>query len=236
MDEEIQNKLNKYCIINRKYHLLDEKQFLSMFSNIKIEHLKKAWEYSFVEIQNKEIITSYVELQKNRKKEFSNRLRKFNFNSSDLYFYLNSEFDVKELLFDDEHFERRIRNALAKRHQIIIKTEIKKLKRQEKLREIKDKIISTIAITFIPILIFALLFVSRIRDGFTSVDILTERIYEREIYEFDGSICRDGKISHSQGRGTCSWHNGVYRKFHKGQHKKSKKESRIEAQERSWIE
>lgn len=237
MNEEIQNNLNKYCIINRKYHLLDETQFSSIFSNIKIEYLKKAWEYSYAEIQNKEIITSYVELQKSRKKEFSNRLRKFNFNSSDLYFYLKSEFNVKELFFDDEHFERCIRNVLAKRHQRIIKAEIKKLKGQEKLKEVKDKIISIIAITFIPIFIVLFFFGSRIRDGFTSVDTLTERIYERAVYQFDGSICRDGKISHLQGRGTCSWHNGVvYRKFYKGQHKKSKKECRIEAEGRSWIE
>ena len=110
------------------------------------------------------------------------------------------------------------------------------MKNKEKLNKIKSKIISGITIAFIPIVIVGFLFGSRIIDGFTSVYVLTERIYEREVYEFNGSICRDGSTSHSQGRGTCSWHDGVRYKFYKGQHKKTKNECRIEAKKRSWIE
>lgn len=236
MNEEIQNKLNKYCLINRKYQLIDEMQFSSIFSYIKSDYLKKAWEYSYTEIKNDEIIKNTDELPQNGNNEISKRLQKFNFISSDLYFYLNSRFEVKEWKLDDERIERRLRNILAERHQKIIKAEIKKSSKQQKLKEVKDKIISVTALAFIPILIVGFFFGSRIRDGFTSVDVLIERIYEREVYEFDGSICRDGTISHSQGRGTCSWHNGVSRKFFKGQHKKSKQECEIEAKERSWIE
>lgn len=236
MISEIQDKLNKYCLINRKYQLLNETDFISKFTNIKTEYLNKAWEYSCGEIQNSEIIKNTLELPKNGKKEITNRLQKFNFVSSDLYFYLNSKFDVKEFKLDDERIERRLRNTLAERHQKILKAEIKKLKRKEKLSRVKEKIVSGIATAIIPVIIVGFFFGSRIRDGFTSVDILTERIYEREIYEFSGSICRDGTTSHSQGRGTCSWHNGVRYKFYKGQHKKSKEKCRIEAKERSWIE
>ena len=107
---------------------------------------------------------------------------------------------------------------------------------KEKLSRVKEKIVSGIATAIIPVIIVGFFFGSRIRDGFTSVDVLTERIYEREIYEFSVSICRDGTTSHSQGRGTCSWHNGVRYKFYKGEHKLTKQECRNLAEERSWID
>lgn len=236
MIQEIQDKLNRYCLINRKYQLLDESQFLSEFPNIESEYLKKAWKYSLDKIQNYEVIKDAKELPTGGEKIISNRLHRFNFNSSDLYYYLNSKFDVKELKHEDEIIERRLRITLAVRHQNILSSEINNLKRRQKLNEIKDKIVSGFKVIIIPLLIIGFLFGSRIRDGFTSVDVLTERIYEREIYEFNGSVCRDGWISNSQGRGTCSWHNGVRFKFYKGQHKYSKKECREMAKQRSWIE
>jgi len=197
---ELQKKLNKYALINRKYQLFDKTQFLSTFSKIETEHLQEAWQYGSDEIQNKEIIKNASEISRKGKKVVSNRLLRFNSDSSDLFYYLNSKFDVKELKLDEEQIERRLRNTLAKRHQKILKAKIKKEERSRKIH------------------------------------VLTNRIYEREVYEFSGSICRDGSTSHSQGRGTCSWHNGVRYEFHKGQHKLTKQECRILAKERSWIE
>jgi len=73
---------------------------------------------------------------------------------------------------------------------------------------------------------------------FYTVDKLTEVFYESKNnkYKFDGAVCNDGWISHSQGRGTCSWHDGVFYYFYKGNYIKTKEECRIEAKKFSWIE
>jgi hypothetical protein len=236
MNSEIQDKIIRYCIINRKYQLLDESSFKLKFRKIDIEKLNLAWEFGSKKIQNNEIIKDTKELPKNGRKEISKKIEKLNFNSHDLYIFLNSKFDEKELKLDEEQIERRLRNLIAQRHQKIILNEINKLISKEKLNQIKEKVVNIAFLSIIPILIITFFFGSRIRDGFTTVDVLTERIYEREIYNFNGSICNDGSTSHSQGRGTCSWHSGVAYKFYKGDHKYSKEECRKKAKEISWIE
>jgi hypothetical protein len=236
MNSEIQDKINRYCIINRKYQLLDESSFKLKFRKFDIEKLNVAWEFGSKKIQNNEIIKDTKELPKNGRKEISKKLEKLNFNSNDLYIFLNSKFDEKELKLDEEQIERRLRNLIAQRHQKIILNEINKLISKQKLNQIKEKVVNIAFLSIIPILIITFFFGSRIRDGFTTVDVLTERIYEREIYNFSGSICNDGSTSHSQGRGTCSWHGGVAYKFYKGDHKYSKDECRKKAKEISWIE
>lgn len=236
MNSEIQDKINKYCLINRKYQLLDESNFTLKFSKIDIKDLKLAWKYGCDKIQNDEIIKDSKDLPKNGKKDISQKLQKFNFESNDLFYYLNSKFEVKELKLDEEKVERRLRNILALRHQKIILTEINKLKRKEKLTQFKEKVVGIATLSIIPIIVIGFFFGSHIRDGFTTVDVLTERIYQREIYEFNGSKCNDGSTSHSQGRGTCSWHDGVNYKFYTGEHKYSLEECRNKAKDRSWIE
>lgn len=236
MNSEIQEKLNKYCLINRKYQLLDEFNFKLKFSKIDSECLKLAWQYSCDKIHNDEIIKDTKDLPKNGKKEISQKLQKFNFESNDLYYYLNSKFDVKELKLNEEQVERRLRNLLALRHQKIIFKEITKLKRKEKLIKLKEKVIGITMLSIIPIIVISFFFGSNIRDGLTSVDVLSERIYEREVYEFNGSVCNDGSISHSQGSGTCSWHDGVAYKFYKGDHKYSMDECKKIAKDLSWVD
>ncbi|MFO0414704.1 MAG: hypothetical protein ACK50E_03555 [Bacteroidota bacterium] len=73
---------------------------------------------------------------------------------------------------------------------------------------------------------------------FYSVKNLTEIFYEskRNRHQFSGAICNDGWVSHSQGRGTCSWHGGVNYYFYKGEYIKSKEECREDAKEFSWVE
>jgi hypothetical protein len=248
MNSEFQNTLNKYCIINRRYELnrrnelIDEINFFDSFPYIEFEYLKTAWDNSLLEISSKEIIfNSYHLITRKGKIEISKKLKQFNYNSSDLFTYLNSSLQQMDLTPEGEIIERKLRNILARRYQKLIKSEIKILCNQQKLKDykinnLKNKIISFIGFSFVPTILILFFFGSRIRDGFTTVDVLTERIYNREIYEFDGSICRDGSISRSQGRGSCSWHNGVSREFFKGEHKKSRKECENEAKVRSWIE
>lgn len=236
MNSEIQDKINRYSIINRKYHLIDESSFYLKFNKFNIENLKLAWEFGYNKIQNNEIIKDTKELSKNGKEEVSKRIQKFNFESRDLFFYLNSKFDTKELKIDEEQIERRLRNIIALRHQKIIVNEINRLIRKDKLNQIKERFVGISIIAIIPIIIIVFFFGSRIRDGFTSVDVLTERIYEREIYKFNGSFCNDGSTSQSQGRGTCSWHDGVAKEFHNGEHIYTIDECREKAKKISWIE
>ena len=343
MTVDLQEYLNKYCLILRKYNLDDKNGFFEKFSELKKDYLVKAWEYSFDKIQNREIIKDASELSDGAEQIIRERLENYEKNNYDKYYYLNSSFDVKELKLDDERTERRFRNILAVKHNsnlekiilkehrlnsvnfiAIIKNEnidineifeitfsvnhknaenfcspsfkhfdiikgpnlsvqnqwidgfnlydkkysyklkpkfetklkiepasinlgdltfrTKELyvqvieKKAEKRKNIIDSIKAWTTLSLFPLIFITIFFGSRIRDGFTTVDVLTERIYERSVYEYNGSKCRDGTNSRSQGRGTCSWHGGVRFKFYKGQHKKSRKECRIEAKELSWIE
>ncbi|MCK3683981.1 DUF3761 domain-containing protein [Maribellus sp. YY47] len=48
------------------------------------------------------------------------------------------------------------------------------------------------------------------------IDSLTLLVAHEHLYRFNGAVCNDGSISHSQGRGTCSYHGGVSYYFYKG--------------------
>lgn len=76
----------------------------------------------------------------------------------------------------------------------------------------------------------------RILDGFTPAEKLAVYIYERSKHKHSGSICRDGKKSYSQGRGSCSSHGGVASEFYKGQPTKSMEECIEEAIRISWVD
>lgn len=75
-----------------------------------------------------------------------------------------------------------------------------------------------------------------LRDHFTPVDVLTERIHEQSRHPFTGSACYDGFLRPSQGSGTCSGHGGVEYKFEKNRYGKSLERCRKEAEEISWIQ
>ncbi|PSK93493.1 TIR domain-containing protein [Taibaiella chishuiensis] len=67
------------------------------------------------------------------------------------------------------------------------------------------------------------------RDTLTPVDILTQRIYERNTRRVEGSVCGDGAFSERQGRGSCSHHGGVARKVDTVLHDKTMEDCRREA-------
>ena len=79
-----------------------------------------------------------------------------------------------------------------------------------------------------------------------NIDSLTLLVASLYLYPFNGAVCNDGWISHSQGRGTCSHHGGVNYYFYRGECMKSRSECEKEAIEllekiknkarrRSWI-
>ena len=74
----------------------------------------------------------------------------------------------------------------------------------------------------------------RLNKRLTPGQMLAEQIHKKLKYNFNGDICNDGWTSHSQGRGTCSHHDGVDYYFYKGEYSKTIEECRKEAEEISW--
>lgn len=80
-----------------------------------------------------------------------------------------------------------------------------------------------------------------------NVSTLTLHFYEKSILPFGGAVCKDGWVSNSTGRGTCSHHGGVKFWVHPGNHSKSLDECKFnailvyskfkeKAEKRSWID
>jgi hypothetical protein len=61
-------------------------------------------------------------------------------------------------------------------------------------------------------------------------------LHERSVYTYDGAMCNDGSKSSSQGRGTCSWHDGVDYYFYEGQYRITYEECLKKARQISWID
>jgi hypothetical protein len=143
---------------------------------------------------------------------------------------LYSSFDYKTCR--DELRERRYRHLLALSYIELLKKEIS-LKDRVRIEILKlwkyhkiELIIGFVILSFT---------IRPISDRLSSVESLANKIHERSIYTFSGAVCNDGSESHSQGRGTCSWHHGVNRYFYKGSYGKSMKESYEEARKISWV-
>jgi hypothetical protein len=242
---DIFKKIERTAFIIRKYNLGDKSYFYSKFPVASKTVLEIIWEKEKKKVQNKEIIKNSNELNKIEINFVVNRFMKFENNTEKLYDYLISEFDYKRLKLDEENIERRLRNLLSTKFIELSSKEIpKEIKKDDDIRkEKKKKKESRIINSVVIITLFSFLFGSTIYDlgltiydGFTPVKQLTERIHERSKYKFSGSVCNDGTTSHSQGRGTCSWHKGVNYTFYEGDYRKSIEECTTEAIEKSWIE
>jgi hypothetical protein len=113
-----------------------------------------------------------------------------------------------------------------------------------------EKILGISTTIIIILIIIGTLNYSRIKDGFTTVDVLTDKyiieyfddrynftvinldlltvfIREDTKYTHSGAICNDGWVSHSTGRGTCSHHGGVRKWFSKGDYSITIEESKV---------
>jgi hypothetical protein len=234
--QNIEKKLNTCALIIRKYDLGGREYFFSKFPEANKDTLETAWLFGLKKIQNKEIVKDSGDLGSDQHEIIRNKLKAFDYNSDNVYYYLNSEFDSKKLKLLDENIERNLRNKLAIRYVQIISEETIALNKKAK-NAFRDKVSGTIKnlrYGLIAIAVVAVFSAPRIIDGLTSVDSLSEKIHEKSKYKFNGSICNDGTISHSQGRGTCSWHGGVNYKFYKGDYSKTIEECRKEAEKISW--
>lgn len=235
---DIFKKIERSAFIIRKYNLGDESYFYSKFPIVSKVVLKIIWEKEKKKVQNKEIIKNSNELNQTELNFVNEMFLKFENNTEKLYDYLISEFDYKKLKLDEENIERQLRNLLSEKFIELSTKEIpKEIKNDDEIRKVKKEKKQIKILNFAIIIgIFSFIFGSTIYDGFTPVKQLTERIHERSKYEFSGSICNDGTTSHSQGRGTCSWHKGVNYKFYEGDYAKNLEECKTEAIKSSWID
>jgi hypothetical protein len=234
--QEIQNKLNACAQIVRKYNLGDNKYFFTKFHDSDKPSLETAWAFALKKIQHREIIKDTSDLNPDDLQQVNKRISGFNHDTDTLYHYLKSEFDVKQLKLSDENIERRVRRLIADRYLQIVSKEVSEstIKSKNSTKVKTAAFFSKFKYAFLLLLIISGFSAPRIIDGLTPVDILTEKIHEKSKYKFDGSRCNDGSISHSQGRGTCSWHGGVNYKFYKGDYSKTIEECRDEAIKLSW--
>ena len=250
---DIQNKLNQAAIIVRKYQLGNEDWFISKFYTVHISRLNTAWTLAERKIQNREIIKNASHLSVEEANMATLKADNYDNNSIKLYEKLISKFDVKELKLTDENVERKVRNILALMFINNVSNEINEFvkKNNNSLKNKALRFISKIKYWLIWAAVIGVFLVPRVIEGLTppekllneylhdkyssiksstiNVDVLTNYLHEDSKYEFDGSICRDGTTSHSQGRGTCSWHGGVRYEFYKGEYSKSIDECRQDA-------
>ena len=234
--QQIQDKLNASAQIVRQYNLGDKNYFISKFPNTNKTQLETAWTFGQRKIQNREIIKDASSISADETNLANERTINVEKNIEGLFNYLNSEFNVKKLKLTDENVERRFRHNLAELYIGNILNEVSELSIKDN-SSIKSKTFAFFGkfkAAFIILGIVGVFATPTIIDGLTPVDILTEKIHEKSKYKFNGSICNDGTTSHSQGRGTCSWHGGVNYKFYKGDYKKTIEECREEAINRSW--
>lgn len=251
---KIQENLNRCALIIRKYNLADKQYFLSLFQDFSKSSLETSWTLAIENIQKKEIIkdapVSFTILYKT---EIDSALINFGDNVDAIYRFLNSNFDIKALKFRDEIIQRRIRNKLAKVYlnKITIDTKRLNFEKQSSYSIRFKNVVKKYALLIAIFLLIAAFSTPRIIEGLTPTEsllnkyihekyksikgvsinknILGNYLYEDSKYKFSGAICNDGWISHSQGRGTCSYHGGVAYYFDEGTSRKSLNECRQEA-------
>lgn len=244
MKDNVKSYLERYSLISRKYNLKNKADYLTSFSKIDVEILENAWLHGLKEIRHEEIIKdASCNFTIEQKSIINNRsIVMMLKNHQKIYSYLNSSFEPKKLKLSDENIERRFRYNIAIKYLQLIELEIDQLRKEQLLPNKAKKIVlnaydsikAPISIFICILLISSPFWFSTVRDGLTSVEKLTVRIHEKSKYTFDGAICNDGWVSHSQGRGTCSWHDGVDFYFYDGEYGKSIEECRKEAIKKSW--
>jgi hypothetical protein len=234
--ERIQSRLNQSAQIIRKYELGDIEYFYNVFQNVTKSELETAWNLAQEKIDNLEIVKDSLEINTYRYFLTNEKVASFKNNKNKIYRYLKSDFNSKRTERKDKEIERRLRHILAEKYVKILSNEVFNILEGQRVSIIPN-IIDFFDRYKVIILIFgfiSLITAPRIINGLTPVEELTYKIHENSIYQFNGSVCNDGKISHSQGRGTCSWHKGVDHKFYKGQYSKTLNECREEAIKLSW--
>lgn len=236
--QQLQKKLNSLACIIRKYNLFDKVSFEIKYNFIETTIIEKAWIYGLKQIKNGEIVKDATILTDEERQTAQTAQSTFSNEPNSIYYYLNKQFYPKDLKLSDENIERHKRNLLAKRYIELVHKELEVLALDLKPTfENRTKwFLNKFKIALIIFGIISIFSIPRIIDGLTPVDVLAFKIYEKSKRTFNGAVCNDGHISHSQGRGTCSWHSGVDYYFYKGEYSKTIEECREEARKISWLD
>ncbi len=237
LKEQIANLLQNSAQIVRQYNLGDDKYFYNKFSNTNKTQLEAAWKFGLRKIQNREIIKDASHLSNEEAQKASEKALNFDDNIQALFYYLNSEFDVKKLKLTDENTERRLRKILAEKYIALTSNEVSVLsiKYKSTIKAKAIKFLGKFKAAFIILGIVGAFATPRIIDGLTPVETLTIKIHDRSKYEYRvGATCSDGWHSSATGRGACSHHGGVDKWIYETAYHKTMDECRQEAQKISW--
>jgi len=236
VNPKIQDKLNSAALIVRKYNLGTYSFFQEKFNQHTKEDLDSSWAFSLSKIQNSEIVKDANDISQEEQESAVSKAKSFHFDLKNVFIYLNSGFDPKALKLTDEKIERRFRNIIALKYIEVLSTEKVEIfySEKKKLKSLIADFFGKYKIAIVLLSIVVVLSTPRLIEGFTPVEELAKKLHENSKYDFNGSICNDGKVSHSQGRGTCSWHGGVRYRFYTGDYSKSIEECRVEAKRLSW--
>ena len=231
----MQDKLNAVALVCRKYNLLDKATFFQKFSKFDIASLQTAWDFSLSKIQNRDIVKDAKDISINERDAAIAYVKAVGHTESLVYSYLLKPFHPEALQLSDEKIERRVRHFLAVQYLDeqagVMSSSVRPSNHipksvKEQTWKLRHFLLVLVAI--------ASIFTPRVIDGVTPVNSLAERIQEKSKHKFSGAICNDGWTSHSQGKGTCSWHGGVSYYFYKGAPSKSWEECLVEAKQKSW--
>jgi len=236
----MKDELQISAVLIRKYNLGDLEYFKSRFHPVDDLLIAKAWENAQLKIQNREIIKDAQNIGRHEHQTAEDKFKSFDKQKTKLNSYLLQNFDPKELKLSAENTERRFRHLLALEYVELASVDLKKLSHAKTL-SFKERVSNLIARYFLIILVIGgtgIFVAPKIIDKFTDPNKLGLKLYEskKNRYQFNGSICNDGWTSHSQGRGTCSHHNGVDYEFYKGDYIKSLEVCVEEAKKISWID
>lgn len=231
--------LDRYTYVTIRYKLADQNTYIQYLNTYPRAWINESWGRVNLELHSNEVVSDAKYENHINKSTLENEIIKAGSSLNEWYIYLCEPFTGDKEDWGNELAIRRARHQIAMQFYSTASVELIKCfdqcnsyKEKHNNNDNKEKIIIAIYILFL----LSIPFWSRIKDGFTSVDILTEKIYHESRFGFNGAICRDGWISHSRGRGTCSHHGGVRYYFTKNDHQISREEAREEARKRSWIE
>lgn len=254
VNDKIKSNLIRSAILIKKYNLGDEQLLCNKLPHIDGLLIEMAWSNAHKRVRHEEIIkNSSYSFSVDEQAEIASRVSDFKKDNFKLYGFLLSNIDKKSLKLMDENTERRIRFLLAKEYlqELIDETLELKLEKENNVIAFLIRQIIEYKFVFLTVIIIAVFGGSKVIDGLTLPNKLLKKylhdeygfaknsnidvnsialyLYEEKKYKFNGAHCYDGWVSHSQGRGTCSHHGGVYKYFYKGKPKMSLEECRIEA-------
>lgn len=234
-ENEFYQKLLKAAFIIHCYSIGDEFYFYLRFSRIEKSVLQEIWK---VASSRQPFVTHYELIDESEKTIVRKKAWTFRGDSKVIYDYLSKPLQDNSKGFS---VECELRRVLAIRYIDSVgyslyngpggipKSFLSALIKR------KQKIANGVMLGLLIFGVVALFSLPRIIDGFTPVRTLAREYYEDSRYKFSGAICRDGWISHSRGRGTCSHHGGVREYFDEGEHRQTYEECLRRARERSWV-